>query len=125
MYALRSQRNVDDSDGTIAFRLKASVGTDKTIGYCLSKKWQTIHSSKWQEPTTYKPCLIISDLSPTSEEQNIKNIGYFLKRYNIIILNISGHRDSTSAGVSNFGKKVEQLLEKTLFPNAYNRPIMK
>lgn len=116
IYAIRSQRNVDDSDGTIAFRLKASIGTDRTIGYCLSKQWQTIHSSKWREPTTYKPCLVISDLSPESEEQNIKNIVCFLTIYNITILNISGHRDSASAGILNFGKKVEQLLEKALFP---------
>ncbi|GAH86529.1 unnamed protein product, partial [marine sediment metagenome] len=38
-YVIRSIFNVDNSDGTIAFRLKSSPGTDKTIGYCQTNDW--------------------------------------------------------------------------------------
>ena len=39
-YCSRSMLNVDNADATVAFRVKASPGTDKTIGYCVTKRWQ-------------------------------------------------------------------------------------
>lgn len=44
MYVLGSQRNVDDADATIAFRLKASVGTDKTIGYAIKHRRRRVRA---------------------------------------------------------------------------------
>ena len=42
MLITRSKKNVDDSDGTIAFRTYKGNGTDKTIGYCLTKVWKKV-----------------------------------------------------------------------------------
>lgn len=108
---MRSQRNVDDSDGTIAFRLKPSVGTDKTIGYCLFKKWACCPSSNFQALTKYKSGLVVTDLSPDCESDTVMNIVSFIRQHNITILNIAGHRDSTSVGVANFQARVQHILE--------------
>lgn len=65
---LRSQRNVDDSDGTLIFRLKNSPGTEKTIGYCQTQRWCYVAHQKLQKQTSlppkpYKPYLVITSLS--------------------------------------------------------------
>jgi len=50
VYVMRSMRNVDDSDATIAFRLEPSIGTDKTLGYCLTKKVATVQGLECTHP---------------------------------------------------------------------------
>lgn len=46
-YVKRSMKNVDDADAVIVFKLKSSVGTDKTIGYA--------QTGRWCEPTPVNP----------------------------------------------------------------------
>lgn len=87
MYIKRSMLNVDNSDGTIAFRLYSSPGTDKTIGYCFTKTWKVCFNNK----TTYRPILIIDNLLDKNITNKIKN---FIIDNNIKILNICGHRDN-------------------------------
>lgn len=105
-YVLRSQKNVDDSDATLAFRLLASTGTDKTIGYCLTKKWKVV--PKFDIETSYKPCLVITNMSDTTNVLNIRN---FIKNFNISTLNVAGHRDEV---VTDFSKKITDLLIQAL-----------
>ena len=90
-YPKRTMKNVDDSDGTIAFRWKSSAGTDKTIGYA--------HTGKWERGTGssdkgHKPILVLNNVHNTSE--NIKAIRDFIARNNIKTLNIAGHGDKTA-----------------------------
>jgi hypothetical protein len=106
MYVSRSMKNVDDSDATLAFRLKESKGTDLTIGYCLTKKWKVV--GNYNVPTRYKPCLVISDLSDESNSIKIKS---FILSFDIRILNIAGHRDEV---VHEFSQKIKALLMETL-----------
>ena len=86
MYVARSKKNVDDSDGTIAFRLFMSFGTDKTIGYAVTGKWITPHhlSVYGSNPkTNYKPILIIRDISPSNHQPNMEAIIKFINDNNI------------------------------------------
>jgi len=95
MYIERSKMNVDQSDGTIAFRLYSSNGTDKTIGYCLTGKWTIVNVTKKyvQEKKSYhRPILIIDNLHDKSNEENIRD---FIDRYQIGTLNVCGHREFT------------------------------
>lgn len=97
-FALRSRLNVDNSDGTLAFRTHASVGTDKTIAYALHKKWyyptylRGNDSGVVLPPSTYKPMLLIYDLGKVGVAQEIRE---WLQRHNIRVLNVAGHRDES------------------------------
>ena len=84
-------KNVDDSDATIAFRLHDSTGTDKSIGYCLTKKWGVTSNVDISCP--YRPILIIRDLSPEKSKSNTSKILSFLFEHNVQVLNVCGHRD--------------------------------
>jgi Circularly permutated YpsA SLOG family len=106
LYVLRSQKNVQDSDGTIAFRLVQSVGTDKTIGYCLTKKWKSV--SSFNVSTSYKPCFVVTSFS---DPENIVNIQNFIDRNKIVVLNIAGHRDEIIEG---FSEEITKLLVEAL-----------
>lgn len=106
MYVLRSQKNVDDSDGTIAFRLKSSVGTDKTIGYCLTRKWAAV--ANFGVNTSYKPCLVITNIR---DPDNVINIRKFIGQNRITVINIAGHRDEVIEG---FSKCIIDLLVESL-----------
>lgn len=86
----RTKKNVDDSDATIAFRLYESPGTDKTIGYCKTGRW----TSKTDSLTLHRPVLIITSLSEKKKGRNIERIQKFIKKNNVKILNVAGHRAS-------------------------------
>jgi hypothetical protein len=97
-YIQRSKKNVDDSDATLVFRIRASPGTDKTIGYCLTGKWQTASSSEKH----YRPVLVITDavLLVNFENEEVKRrdadaVRAFLIEHNVKTLNVAGHRQDS------------------------------
>lgn len=117
MYIERSKLNVDHSDGTIAFRLYQSNGTDKTIGYCLTKKWVVVNSSKkyiQEKKTYYKPILIIDDLR---NESNKYEIMRFINEYRIKTLNVCGHRNFSNPDKSQDGDFFHQV--KSILMDAF------
>lgn len=86
-YIQRSKMNVDQSQGTLVFRFKASSGTDKTIGYCYTRQWIQPHG---YYENVYRPVYIVDSF-------NVRHIPYirnWLSHYKISILNIAGHRAS-------------------------------
>ncbi len=91
-YVRRSKLNVDSSDGSIAIRLKESVGTDFTLGYCLTGRWQSYKSTKKEIKNQYKPVLIVDDLKAI--ERYRKEIHDFILDNKIMVLNVFGHRDT-------------------------------
>lgn len=109
MYVLRSKKNVDDSDGVLAFRLAASKGTDLSIGYALTRKWQSLGTNALDEKfkTRYRPCLVITSLDEKDDEGNIKSIRQFIALHHIECLNIIGHREEV---IPNFTKRITQVL---------------
>ncbi len=105
-YVTRSKRNVDDSDATLAFRTHASPGTDKTIGYALTGKWQVVPATSLV--SRYKPLLIISDA--TSSDQVVAVVT-FLQAHHIRVLNVCGHRE-TEIETQKWTREVEAFLLK-------------
>lgn len=92
MYIKRSKMNVDNSDGTIAFRIKRSPGTDKTIGYCITGKWEVINYKNLNS-SLYKPLLVINNVSLEKTKENVEKMYHFIIDYEIKILNVCGHRE--------------------------------
>jgi hypothetical protein len=110
MYVLRSMKNVDMADGTIAFRLHNSVGTDKTIQYSLTKRW-----GPWtyRDESKYKPTLVISELSNDGFKDRVQRIRQFIIDHNIKILNVAGHREAP-LHVPDFSLRVRCTLMEAL-----------
>ena len=101
----RSMKNVDDSDATVAFRTHASPGTDKTIGYCVTRKWQTV--SVVASDSGYRPVLVISDMSSPEAKATLIE---FLKRHRVSTLNVAGHRASAADNPGGWQERVEAFL---------------
>lgn len=96
------KRNVNDSDGTVIFRVYTSIFTDLALGYCISGKWRPFtEEDKKQRKTLHKPCLVISDLSEKKEGSNIEAIRDFIIKNRIKTLNVTGHRDGSIPGYTN------------------------
>ena len=106
----RSMRNVDDADVTIAFRLIASPGTDKTIGYALTGKWvQGQHLNILQ---ARKPCLVIRSVSEREDDESVAAIVQFILLHRPKIINVAGHRASKAP--ADFPSRVEAILRRAL-----------
>lgn len=90
-YAKRSMLNVDNSDGTLAFSFIPSIGTDKTIGYCITKKWQITSINTTGD--VYKPIFIINQDALYRESLPLE-LKTFIHKNNIETLNVCGHRKS-------------------------------
>eukprot|EP01080_Neovahlkampfia_damariscottae_P005730 gene5730-9553_t len=108
MYVVRSKKNVDNSNGTIAFRVCPGNGTDKTIGYCLTKTWKKINFQNLK--TAYLPLLIIDDLK---SDQNSFKIKKFILDNDITVLNVCGHSEHKIEN-KNFSTIVEKILTEAL-----------
>ena len=96
-YAVRTEQNVVDSDGTlILYRDRLSGGTELT--FRLTKKHR-------------RPCLCVDlnqlevddgDFEKSKDESNMlsANLLRYLEESNIQVLNIAGPRESTSPGIA-------------------------
>lgn len=104
IYPMRTMKNVDDADATVAIMWGESVGTSKTIGYAMTHKWQ--HPPVFAT-TKYKPILVITthDLQQAAWELAAF---YLNKKYEV--LNFAGHRESSQPGIQKF---VRELVIKT------------
>lgn len=109
-YVRRSMANVDDSDATLVFRLRSSVGTDKTIAYCKTGRWGKDGPGIQADQTEYRHCLVIRDLAPSALTSNVTTILKFLEAERIYTLNVAGHRDDLTAGMYDFTGAVRQTL---------------
>jgi hypothetical protein len=108
MFVLRSQRNVDVSNATIAFRLCESVGTDKTIGYCVARRWKAAPRAEWGL-ARYRPLLVIDDVSVPNDA--VRLIVAFLNRTRPRVLNVCGHRGDQSARLPGFKQIVRDIMK--------------
>ena len=103
-YPPRTMKNVDDSDGTIAFLFRSSAGTKKTIGYCHTRQWISRGTSK---NDGYRPVLVITRIT----DDTIKQIRNFIIENDIKTLNIAGHRESSYRGIQD---QVVSVLQEAL-----------
>jgi hypothetical protein len=97
MYVKRSCANVDNSDATIVFRLCASVGSDKTIGYCRTGKWRVCADAT---AAPYRPVFVVTAL----DDANKTALGQWLqrRRSTIRIVNVAGHRETSAPAIEGF-----------------------
>lgn len=112
-YVNRSMMNVDSSDGTIAFKLKDSPGTDGTIRYCLTGSWQIQQTDHIQ---LYRPVLIVTGLSKECEKSIIAIIKDFIERHQIKTLNIAGHRQHPDIDGESYEDRIKCVLRGALSP---------
>ena len=101
----RTMNNVDNANATIAFRTQRSPGTDKTIGYAQSGKWQVGNSKEGIYNDGHRPVLVLN--SNNSSAKNIKLIKDFIKQ-NPGVINIAGSREASVPGSQ---KQIQKLLE--------------
>lgn len=106
MYPERSRKNVDESDGTVAFRFCNSVGTDKTIGYCRTGEWR-YYTRSVSDP--HRPLIIITSFTEAQKERFQR----WLVDKQISVLNVAGHR-AGSVIIGDFQKKVFDFLVSAL-----------
>jgi hypothetical protein len=72
----------------------------------MTRKWKSLDN--FHIPSSYKPCLIITDLN---DDQNIENIRNFIRNFKNRVLNISGHRNEVVVG---FSDSIRSILVKAL-----------
>ncbi len=94
-YSVRTQKNIDDSDGTVVIiNNTIDTGTQLTIDYAKSNN---------------KPLLII-DLAKPKPNTSLQN---WLFQNNILTLNIAGPRESSSSGIYKLAFEFLLLLSGT------------
>jgi len=99
-FVKRTMLNVDCSDATIAFRLKKSPGTDKTIGYAHNKKWE--YPNDILETSNYKPIFVIHNLNAVP----IRKIAAWLIDNKVKVLNVAGHREKSWPGLQQITREI-------------------
>ena len=102
-YPPRSRSNVDNSDGTVAFKDPriTSWGTQLTITYAETGRWR---GKKYREIT--KPVLILSPRDKIVD--NAEKLKAFILKNNIQTLNVAGQREHSCRGIENHVSKVIQ-----------------
>ena len=105
-YIQRSMMNIDAADATIAFRFYVSPGTDKSIGYCLTGKWQNV---KVVRGMPYRPVIVISSF----DDEALKKLRGFLETFKPTIVNVCGHREYHEDG-NLFSREVRDFLIRVL-----------
>lgn len=108
-YIKRSKLNVDESDASLIFRFKQSLGTDKTLGYCLSGRWGSpdkrhLPPKSGDQKARHRPCFVITSLNANTKSKIIEAFSQFIRQYNVVVLNVAGHRE----------KEYESAVEKYL-----------
>lgn len=98
-YAIRTEKNVLDSDGTLIFcQGPVSGGTKLTVK--LARRHR-------------KPHLIINLAADDAESQQLDHVVKWIREQNIQVLNVAGPRESTANGI---GQEVEKFLVNALRP---------
>ncbi len=106
-YVARSQANVDLADATVVFRLAPNRGTDRTIGYARTGRWQVVDVGS---SSPHRPCLVVRELAVDSRQATVERIVRFIRQHDVRVLNVAGHRE-TSAPIGGFDAAVECVLD--------------
>ena len=112
MYIKRTKTNVDDADGTVVFRFKKSLGTDKTIGYACTGQWIVQRHVVPRTPPYSKVHVVRSFVHYDKELQEFRE---WLQREHIGTLNVAGHRASC-APTADFQFRVCSFLVEAIRP---------
>jgi hypothetical protein len=114
-YIARTMKNVEMSDGTLAFLILPSPsGTSKTIGYANFKKW--VHSTS-PANRGFRPVLVLDRGDMESFVKTpatlTRRIVYWLIAHKIQTLNVAGHSNKRLVGHAlgfDYGTRCEEIL---------------
>ena len=103
-YTIRTMKNVDNSDATIAFLLKDSPGTRRTIHYAHTKEWAD-NIGNLTGSSMHKPYVVIST---HDKQEAVAQVVEFLNFNKPSVLNIAGNADplAIEGGPEGFVKDV-------------------
>lgn len=116
-YVVHSKRNVDDTQATLAFRMRSSAGTDRIIGYCITGSWErgttlamgaSVDAMAYVAPGCHRPVLVVQHMTLGAQEA----VRIFLRTHGVRVLNVAGHRKVD--GEPGWEDAVEQFLIKAL-----------
>jgi len=96
----RSCRNVDSAQATVAFRITASPGTDKTIWYCATGRWPRGATNGALPPASvaaHTPCCVVTRVGDAGAA--MQSLLAFVLRHRPATLNVVGHRASVGGAV--------------------------
>lgn len=113
-YILRSQKNVDDADGTIVFLLRHSVGSMKTIGYATTGKWEVNRKLDYSLPFQIENNCVIVDVNKFDSLKKTAYIKSFVRWVicsEIKTLNVAGNRDVPKSDLLTTFKTIKRFLE--------------
>lgn len=101
-YQPRTMKNVDDAAATIAFLLKHSPGTGKTIGYAQTGRWQHGTRTPGLYVGGHRPVLVLDRVDSASAAKAIEDM---LTKLNPQTLNVAGHREGSVPGLEQAVKR--------------------
>lgn len=112
-------KNVDDADATLAFRVKSSPGTDKTIRYAHKKEWKPMSKKEeehadadvWEQWGGHRPFLVIRNPESDSAKRVLVD---FIQKHGVKTLNVAGHR--AAPDLPEWEERIERFLVETLKP---------
>ena len=122
-YILRSQKNVDRGDVTIALRMHPSCGTDKTIAYATTHAWPK-SSPGWPVPdgawnttrpdSRYKSVIVVQAFTAGA----VHDVRAFLEELDPAVVNICGNREAGT----DYERKAESFLRQCLDTGSRQEP---
>ena len=113
-YPARTQANVKDSDATVVFRFQPSLGSDATISWAQTEKWNTTGVNIATTHDGYRPVFVVTSF----ENEQAVQLRKFLICHKVKVLNVAGHRASTAPD-RDFQHKVREFLRSSLSPSGF------
>lgn len=97
-YAVRTEKNVVESDATVVFKNPAikSPGSDLTVKLC----------SKYD-----KPCCVLKTIDPIDDQEQLLE---WLLEVKPAILNVAGHRESRMPGIGDYVYRIFEVVNSLL-----------
>lgn len=123
-YVKRSIKNIQNSEATLAIRVKEGKGTDNTIGYCVHKRWRCMMDGEldflqnpddwftayWQYNTGFRKVIVLKDFESVEGRRLCVNAAKsFIRDNDVSVLNVAGHR---SWGDTVWENRVIELLKE-------------
>lgn len=126
-YVSRTIDNIKGSDGTLVFWAVTSPGTDGTISYCHTGKWNGNYNDRTTRnvvDNAFRPVFVISYEQLQKEKQTDdwqslgKQVVDFITVNSVETLNIAGHRGSRCP--EGFVQMVQDFLAAKVFAEKHN-----
>lgn len=106
-WVARTKKNVEDSDATLVFRLRASPGTDGTVRYAATGKWRP--RAGLPPSTPFRPHLVLDGPAMRNATRAAERVRAFCTAHRVAVLNVAGHRAAAENG-SEYTERIKAIL---------------